>query len=59
MQRREIGQGARVETPHGTGVVKAYEVLKDACVVVLDDERKLDVAIDDCRELDKGPACNH
>jgi cell fate regulator YaaT (PSP1 superfamily) len=51
--------GGRVETPQGTGVVKAYEVLKDACVVVLDDERKLEVAIDDCRELDKGPACKH
>lgn len=51
--------GGRVETPHGTGVVKGYEVLKDACVVLLDDERKLEVAIDDCRELDTGPACNH
>lgn len=50
--------GGRVETPQGRGVVKAYEVLKDACVVLLDDERKLAVAIDDCRELDKGPACN-
>jgi cell fate regulator YaaT (PSP1 superfamily) len=51
--------GGRVETPHGTGLVKAYEVLKDACVVLLDDERRLAVAIDDCRELDQGPACNH
>jgi cell fate regulator YaaT (PSP1 superfamily) len=51
--------GGRVGTPQGAGVVKAYEVLKDACVVLLDDERKLEVAIDDCRELDKGPACNH
>jgi cell fate regulator YaaT (PSP1 superfamily) len=51
--------GSRVETPQGTGVVKAYEVLKDACVVLFEDERKLEVSIEDCRELDKGPACNH
>ena len=51
--------GGRVETPEGAGVVKAYEVLEDACVVVLDDEKTLRIKIDDCRELDKGPACNH
>lgn len=47
--------GSRVETPQGTGTVKAYEVLQDACVVLLEDERKLQVSIDDCRELDQGP----
>jgi cell fate regulator YaaT (PSP1 superfamily) len=49
--------GGRVETPHGTGVVTAYDVLKDACTVALDDERAVDVQIDDCKELDgKGAA---
>jgi len=46
--------GAKVETPAGRGVVKAYEVLKDACVVLLeaDREKAVEVKIDDCRELD-------
>ena len=53
--------GARVETPHGAGIVKSYEVLKDACVIDLEDASKdsrashgLEVAIDDCRELAEG-----
>ncbi len=45
--------GARVETPHGQGVVKGYEVLKDACVVELGD-RKVDVELGDLRDLDEG-----
>jgi cell fate regulator YaaT (PSP1 superfamily) len=49
--------GARVETPHGIGVVKGYEVLKDACVVQIDEERPVEVKVDECRELDQGPAC--
>ena len=44
--------GGRVETPEGLGLVKAYEVLKDACVVALESERVLEVKIDDCRELE-------
>lgn len=51
--------GGRVETPQGVGLVKAYEVLKDSCVVAFDDDRRVEIAIDDCRELDKGPACGH
>jgi cell fate regulator YaaT (PSP1 superfamily) len=51
--------GGRVETPEGPGVVKSYEVLKDACVVALDSDRLAELPIDDCRELDKGPPCNH
>jgi cell fate regulator YaaT (PSP1 superfamily) len=51
--------GGRVQTPHGAGVVKSYEVLNDACVVELGSEKVLEVKIDDCRELDQGPACNH
>jgi cell fate regulator YaaT (PSP1 superfamily) len=43
--------GRRVATPHGEGVVKSYEVLKDACVVALGEERVLEVRVDDCREL--------
>lgn len=53
--------GARVETPHGAGVVTSYEVIKDACVVELENgggqprvSRGLEVAIDDCRELAEG-----
>jgi cell fate regulator YaaT (PSP1 superfamily) len=51
--------GGRVETPEGRGVVKAYEVLNDACVVELETEKIAEIKIDECRELDQGPACNH
>ena len=44
--------GRRVDTPHGPGVVKSYEVLKDACVVSLDADRVLEVKIDECREVE-------
>jgi cell fate regulator YaaT (PSP1 superfamily) len=45
--------GRRVETPHGVGVVKSYEVLKDACSVEYEGERILEVKVDDCRELEE------
>lgn len=44
--------GRRVDTPHGKGVVKSYEVLKDACVVSLDADSVLEVKIDECREIE-------
>ncbi|MCC6224171.1 MAG: stage 0 sporulation protein [Thermoleophilia bacterium] len=47
--------GSKVQTPHGAGVVRAYAVLRDACLVALDGERELEIGIDDCRELE-GPA---
>ena len=45
--------GRRVETPHGTGVVTGYEVLKDACTVELGEARAVEVPIDECSELAK------
>jgi len=51
--------GGQVETPHGIGLVKSYDVLKDACTVAFESERVLEVKIDDCRELGQGPPCNH
>jgi cell fate regulator YaaT (PSP1 superfamily) len=48
--------GARVETPEGKGVVKAYEVLKDACVVELEDDKRVEVVLADLSELDAGAA---
>jgi cell fate regulator YaaT (PSP1 superfamily) len=46
--------GRRVETPQGTGVVREYAVLRDACLVELDDDAgRVEVAIDECRELAK------
>jgi cell fate regulator YaaT (PSP1 superfamily) len=45
--------GRRVQTPHGTGVVTGYEVLKDACRVELGEARAVEVPIDECRELAK------
>jgi cell fate regulator YaaT (PSP1 superfamily) len=48
--------GRKVETPQGVGLVKGYTVLTDTCKVVFEDEeRSVDVAIDDCRELDERP----
>lgn len=44
--------GRRVRTPAGVGVVKAYEVLKDACVVLVDGDRSVEVKIDDAVELE-------
>ncbi len=44
--------GGRVETPHGVGRVTGYTVLEDTCEVELEDgSRRLDVAIDECREI--------
>ena len=48
--------GSHVETPHGTGVVKGYEVLKDACVVELEGEKRVEVPLDDLVEAGAGPA---
>jgi cell fate regulator YaaT (PSP1 superfamily) len=45
--------GRSVETPHGTGVVTGYEVLRDACTVELGESRAVEVAIDECREVAK------
>ncbi len=46
--------GGRVETPHGLGLVTGYTVLEDTCEVELEGaERRIDVPIDECRELAK------
>lgn len=45
--------GSTVETPRGTGVVTAYEVLRDACTVELEGSGTAEIAIDDCRELEQ------
>jgi cell fate regulator YaaT (PSP1 superfamily) len=48
--------GRRVETPQGVGVVTGYTVLEDTCTVELEDaEHGVEIAIDDCRELDEKP----
>lgn len=44
--------GSKVRTPEGVGVVRSYEVLKDACVVLLESDRRIEVKIDDVNELD-------
>jgi cell fate regulator YaaT (PSP1 superfamily) len=43
--------GRRVETPQGTGVVTAYQVLEDTCTVELDAGDPVDLPIESCREL--------
>ncbi|MEO8290540.1 MAG: regulatory iron-sulfur-containing complex subunit RicT [Gaiellaceae bacterium] len=43
--------GRRVETPHGAGVVTAYQVLEDTCTVEPGDGESFDVRIDECHEV--------
>jgi cell fate regulator YaaT (PSP1 superfamily) len=43
--------GRPVETPHGPGVVTAYQVLEDTCTVEPDGGDSFEVRIDDCREV--------
>jgi cell fate regulator YaaT (PSP1 superfamily) len=47
--------GRRVETPAGVGLVKGYTVLEDTCTVEFEDARRVEVAIDACREVDDRP----
>ena len=43
--------GGQVETPHGGGVVTAYQVLEDTCTVEPESGDSFDIRIDDCREV--------
>jgi len=43
--------GRRVSTPHGMGVVRSYEVLRDACVVEMEGNSTLEVSLDQLREV--------
>ena len=47
--------GSRVETPRGSGLVTAYQVLEDTCTVQFEgDAGEVDLSIDDCREIASG-----
>jgi cell fate regulator YaaT (PSP1 superfamily) len=44
--------GRRVATPQGRGVVRSYEVLRDACMVEMEDEKlMLEVKLEDLAEV--------
>ena len=44
--------GGRVRTPHGAGVVRSYEVLKDACMVEIDGHpQQMEVQLDQLVEV--------
>jgi cell fate regulator YaaT (PSP1 superfamily) len=44
--------GRKVKTPHGNGVVRSYEVLRDACMIEIEGERQtLEVKLDDLAEV--------
>jgi cell fate regulator YaaT (PSP1 superfamily) len=44
--------GSRVETPRGSGLVTAYQVLEDTCTVQFEgDAGEGDLRIDECREI--------
>lgn len=46
--------GGRVETPHGAGIVRGYDVPRDACTVEFEGARRAEVPIDECREAAAG-----
>ena len=49
---RAPAMGRRVSTPHGNGVVRSYEVVRDACLVEIDGEREmLEVKLDEIVEV--------
>jgi cell fate regulator YaaT (PSP1 superfamily) len=43
--------GRRVSTPHGMGVVRSYEVLRDACVVEMEGKSTLEITLDQLLEV--------
>jgi cell fate regulator YaaT (PSP1 superfamily) len=43
--------GRTVVTPHGTGVVRSYEVLRDACVVEMTGSTTVEVKLDELHEV--------
>jgi cell fate regulator YaaT (PSP1 superfamily) len=43
--------GRRVSTPHGTGVVRSYEVMRDACVVEMHGNTMLEVRLEELHEV--------
>ncbi len=43
--------GRRVSTPHGNGVVRSYEVVRDACVVQIDGDVVMEVKLDEMVEV--------
>jgi len=44
--------GRTVKTPHGDGVVRSYEVLRDACMIEIEGEQQtLEVKLDDLAEV--------
>jgi cell fate regulator YaaT (PSP1 superfamily) len=43
--------GRTVATPHGTGVVRSYEVLRDACVVEMNGSTTVEVKLDELHEV--------
>jgi cell fate regulator YaaT (PSP1 superfamily) len=43
--------GRRVSTPHGNGVVRSYEVVRDACIVQIDGDVVMEVKLDEMVEV--------
>ena len=43
--------GRTVATPNGRGIVRSYEVLKDACVVELDGRTMVEITLDQMVEV--------
>jgi cell fate regulator YaaT (PSP1 superfamily) len=43
--------GRRVTTPHGFGVVRSYEVMRDACVIEMDSNTTLEITLDELHEV--------
>ena len=43
--------GRTVATPNGKGIVRSYEVLKDACVVEMDGRTMVEIKLDQMVEV--------
>jgi cell fate regulator YaaT (PSP1 superfamily) len=44
--------GRKVTTPHGSGVVRSYEVLRDACMIEIEGEKQaVEVKLDELVEV--------
>jgi len=50
-RERAPAVGRRVSTPHGTGVVRSYQVVRDACVVEIEGEVLMEVKLDEMVEV--------
>ena len=50
-RERAPAVGRKVSTPHGTGVVRSYEVLRDACLVEMEGSTTVEIKLEELQEV--------